>query len=879
MESQEIRQRFLDFFNSKNHRIVPSAPMVVKDDPTLMFTNAGMNQFKNIFLGSGTPTHTRIANSQKCLRVSGKHNDLEEVGRDTYHHTMFEMLGNWSFGDYFKEDAIAWAWEFLTVEMNLDKNRLYATVFGGSPQEKLEADNEARTIWKKHIAADRIIDGNRKDNFWEMGDSGPCGPCSEVHIDLRPDNERLQIPGSELINKDHPLVIEIWNLVFVQFNRKTDGSLENLPQKHVDTGMGFERLCMAMQGKTSNYDTDVFTPIIGKIELLSKLKYGIEKETDIAMRVIADHLRAVSFAIADGQLPSNVKAGYVIRRILRRAVRYAYSFLNQKEPFLYKLVPILTDTMGTQFPELNQQQSLIEKVIFEEEQGFLRTLFKGISLLNDIIRVTQSRNQKIIDGTDAFVLYDTYGFPFDLTALIANEQSFVVDQQGFENAMLQQKTRARKAAETDTDDWTVLREDDIEEFVGYDHTETDVFITRYRKIVKDKETWYQLVFQITPFYAESGGQIGDSGFIISNDEKIEILDTKKENKLSIHYVKELPVDINAKFKAVVDVKKRQNIMANHSATHIMHLALRRVLGEHVEQKGSLVHSDYLRFDFTHFQKMTTEEIRNVELLVNKEIRNNILLEEKRNLPIDEAKEMGATALFGEKYGDLVRVIRFGDSIELCGGTHVGATGSIGFFKITSESAIAAGIRRIEAITSDSAETMIFDKLDELSQINQSLKSSNNNTSDAVNQLIEENNILKQQIATFEKEQIKQIKKQLKSAGVNINGTTLIAQQIEVPNAAALKDIAFQLKGEMQNIICVLGAIVDNKPNLCIMIDENLVSSHSLNAGTIVREAAKAIQGGGGGQAFLATAGGKNAEGIEEAIKLAETKIKDSLVKI
>jgi alanyl-tRNA synthetase len=876
MQSIKIRESFLEFFKSKEHRIVSSAPMVIKNDPTLMFTNAGMNQFKDIFLGDSQAIHDRIANSQKCLRVSGKHNDLDEVGKDTYHHTMFEMLGNWSFGDYFKEEAIEWAWEFLTKKMQLNTDRLYITVFGGSVEENLEADDESRSIWAKHVAPEKILIGNRKDNFWEMGETGPCGPCSEIHIDLRPDQERKNLSGDKLVNENHPLVIEIWNLVFIQFNRKTNGQLVNLPQKHVDTGMGFERLCMALQNKTSNYDTDIFTPIINKIEKLSSKNYGSSEDTDIAMRVIADHLRAVAFSIADGQLPSNVKAGYVIRRILRRAVRYAYSFLDQKEPFMHKLVDTLVKGMGNYFPELAQQQQLIEKVIFEEEQSFLRTLEKGISLLNDIINVTKARQQKLISGLDAFILYDTYGFPFDLTELIVIENDLKIDKNEFDEAMQAQKYRARKAAETDTGDWTVLKQDDVEEFIGYNRTEAEVFITKYREIIKDKKKLYQLVFQITPFYAESGGQVGDTGYIESNGEKTEIIDTKNENNLIVHICKKLPSDINAKFRAVVNLKRRYNIMRNHSATHLMHNALRNVLGEHVEQKGSLVHPDYLRFDFTHFEKMTEEQIRKVEILVNDDIRKNVIVDEKRDIPIDEAKDMGAMALFGEKYGDLVRVIKFGESVELCGGTHVSATGEIGFFKIIHESAIAAGIRRVEAITGEEAEKYIYSKIDELNEINK-LFNKPKGSVEAVNSLINENKDIKNQISLLEKEKIKSIKLKLKNAATDFPKFKLIKGIIDVNDIAYLKDIAFQLKGELKGLVCILGAVVNDKPGLCIMIDDTLVTDYNLNAGIIIKKAAALIQGGGGGQAFLATAGGNNKEGIRDAIDLAENIIKEAIV--
>ncbi len=867
IESKQIRKSFIDFFQQKEHHIVASAPMVIKNDPTLMFTNAGMNQFKDIFLGNRPAQHPRIANSQKCLRVSGKHNDLEEVGHDTYHHTMFEMLGNWSFGNYFKKEAIAWAWEFLTEVMQVDVDRLYVTVFAGEQAEGLAGDDESRSYWKDHIAADRILDGNRKDNFWEMGDTGPCGPCSEVHIDLRDESERLKTDARSLINTSHPQVIEIWNLVFIQFNRKADGSLENLPDKHVDTGMGFERLCMVLQQKQSNYDTDVFTPIIGKIAEITGFNYGSSDKTDIAMRVIADHLRAVSFAIADGQLPSNVKAGYVIRRILRRAVRYYYSVLSCNEPLMCRLVETLSDQMGDYYPELKAQKAFIEKVISEEENTFLHTLDKGIKMLDNLIKEIKKEEYRIVSGKDAFILYDTYGFPFDLTDLIARENGLIVNRKEFEQAMEEQKNRARKASEVDKGDWIQLIEDEIEEFLGYELTETPVQITRYRKINQKGKDLYQLVFNITPFYAESGGQVGDTGYIASETERIEIFDTRYENNTIIHFTEKLPRDLNAVFDAVVDKERRNSTARNHSATHLMHFALREVLGTHVEQKGSLVNPDYLRFDFAHFQKMSAEEIRTVEMRVNQLIRENIDIDEKRDVPLVTARKLGAMALFGEKYGDTVRVIRFGDSVELCGGTHVDSTGNIGFFKIISESAIAAGIRRIEAITGLAAEKLAYAHADTLHEISQELKNPKN-IQEAVTHLIDENKQLRNQIEDFKKEGLKQVKSLLKQKVQRGENFSLIAEKVDNCDAGALKDLSYQLKSEIKNLVCILGSVSNDKASLSIMIDEDIVANRNLNAGIIVREAAKAINGGGGGQAFFATAGGSNPEGLHNAIAKA-----------
>lgn len=847
--------------------IVPSAPMVIKDDPTLMFTNAGMNQFKDIILGNVAPKNRRVADSQKCLRVSGKHNDLEEVGHDTYHHTMFEMLGNWSFGDYFKENAIAYAWEFLTDVMKLDKDRLYATVFEGNQDEGLAQDAEARKIWMHYLPEDRILFGNKKDNFWEMGDMGPCGPCSEIHIDLRPDVERALKPGRELVNKDHPLVIEIWNLVFMQYNRKADGSLENLPNHHVDTGMGFERLCMAVQGKTSNYDTDVFSPIIDEIARLSGIKYGEKEEADVAMRVVADHLRTIAFSITDGQLPSNVKAGYVIRRILRRAVRYAYTYLNQKDAFIYRLMPVLITVMGEHYPELKSQQVLIEKVIREEENAFLRTLDKGIRLLDRIIATTKEENFVTVPGNVAFELYDTYGFPLDLTELILREQGLVVNRREFQAEMAAQKARSRSAASVDTDDWIELINDDVQEFVGYDYTEVEVKITRYRKVVTKNKLFYHLVFNITPFYAEGGGQIGDSGLLIGKHEEIRILDTKKENGLTIHIVEKLPEDVLQTFVAKVDKDKRMLTANNHTATHLLDYALRKVLGTHVEQKGSYVSDEYLRFDFSHFQKMTDEELTEVASIVNRLIRRNLPLEEFRSIPIANAREMGALAVFGEKYGDLVRVIKYGDSIELCGGTHVAATGQIGFFKILSESSVSAGVRRIEAITADKAEEYINNTYRNLNEMVKILKS-NKNLLESVRALVEENEGLKKETEKFAKESLRLFKERLKNESRMYRDIRVIIAQVMVP-PAQMKDVAFQLRGEYDKFILIAGGVAAGKPHLTIMFSNNLVDEFGLNAGQIVREAAQEIKGGGGGQPFFATAGGSDPEGIEKAIKKAE----------
>ncbi|RUT73266.1 alanine--tRNA ligase [Ancylomarina longa] len=868
MNSSEIRQTFLNFFDSKQHKIVSSAPMVIKDDPTLMFTNAGMNQFKDIFLGNTPIKYKRISNSQKCLRVSGKHNDLEEVGHDTYHHTMFEMLGNWSFGDYFKKEAIDWAWELLIEVFKLPKDRIYATVFEGCEDDKLSRDNEASQYWSKYLPESHIINGNKKDNFWEMGETGPCGPCSEIHIDLRSDEERKILDGAKLINQDHPQVIEIWNLVFMQYNRKSNKSLESLPHQHVDTGMGFERLCMALQGKTSNYDTDVFQPIIQTIAKMGGKKYGEEEEIDISLRVIADHIRTIAFAITDGQLPSNNKAGYVIRRILRRAVRYGYTFLGFKDPFMYQLIPVLIEVMGQHFPELIKQQNLIEKVIKEEENSFLRTLENGIRLLDQIIVKTKADDFKVIPGKLAFELYDTYGFPLDLTELILKENDLVVNRKEFNLEMEAQKNRSRSATSIETGDWIEILKDDVEEFIGYDYLSTDVKITRYRKITSKGKDLYQLVFNITPFYGESGGQVGDTGYIEANGSKISILDTKKEHGLIVHLTNKIPEDPTTIFKAVVSDKKRTLTANNHTATHLMHYALRQVLGDHVEQKGSLVNPDHLRFDFSHFQKLTDEEIAKVELIVNQKIRENIAIDVKNNIPMTEAVNMGAMALFGEKYGDLVRVIKFNESVELCGGTHVNATGQIGLFKIVSESAISAGVRRIEAITADKAEHFINDKLNTLKEIEQIFKS-NQNLIKNIQDLMKENFGMKKNLDGFMKDRLKVLKNDLKANISVTKNISFITEPLVVQSAGDIKDIAFQLKGEVDNLVFISGADLEGKANLTIMFSDNLVKEFGLNAGVIIREAAKEIKGGGGGQAFFASAGGKDPKGLEKAIETAK----------
>ncbi len=864
MTSREIRESYKEFFRSKGHQIVPSAPMVIKGDPTLMFTNAGMNQFKDIILGHAEIKHPRVADSQKCLRVSGKHNDLEEVGHDTYHHTMFEMLGNWSFGDYFKREAIEWAWEYLTEVLGMDKDRLYVTVFEGSPAEGLNRDDEAAEIWGKLLPAERIINGNKKDNFWEMGDQGPCGPCSEIHVDIRPDAERQAIDGLTLVNQSHPQVIEIWNLVFMQYNRKADGSLELLPKRVVDTGMGFERLCMAIQGKTSNYDTDVFTPIIRAIATLTGIEYGADPKSDIAMRVIADHIRTIAFAITDGQLPSNAKAGYVIRRILRRAVRYGYTFLGRREAFMYSLIPVLIETMGDAYPELEAGRELIARVIKEEEESFLRTLETGIRLLDRKIDEARASKATTLSGSDAFVLYDTYGFPLDLTALILAEQGMMVDEQGFEAAMEEQRTRARNAAAVDAEDWQTVREGETS-FVGYDYVECDTEILRYRKVKQKNKEYYQVVLSDTPFYAEMGGQVGDSGALVLGDKTYRITDTKRENNLAVHLMDRLPEDVTASFTARIDLERRHAAEANHTATHLMHEALREVLGTHVEQKGSFVSPEVLRFDFSHFAKVEPEQLRQVEQLVNQRIRMNYPRQEYRNVPIAEAQKMGAMALFGEKYGDEVRVLQYGSSVELCGGTHVPATGSIGFFRIVSESSVAAGVRRIEAVTGAGAEKLLYAVEDTLLEI-KALFHNNPQLLTAIRKTIDEHEGLQQQVQEFAREKVAQFKASLLARREEMNGVRLfVIRESLLPEA--IKDLAFQLAGEVQESFLFVAGTADHegKCSLTLMLSKDLVESRGWNASTLLRSAAKHIQGGGGGQPHFATAGGKNAAGLTSAI--------------
>ena len=862
LTAKEIRESFKQFFASKEHQIVPSAPMVVKGDPTLMFTNAGMNQFKDIILGNVPRKYPRVADSQKCLRVSGKHNDLEEVGHDTYHHTMFEMLGNWSFGDYFKKEAINWAWEYLVEVLKLNPERLYATVFEGSPAEGLDRDNEAAGYWEQYLPKDHILNGNKHDNFWEMGDTGPCGPCSEIHIDLRSDEERAAVSGADMVNKDHPQVIEIWNLVFMQFNRKADGSLEPLPAKVIDTGMGFERLCMALQGKTSNYDTDVFQPIIKVIAGMAGTTYGTDKQQDIAMRVIADHIRTIAFAITDGQLPSNAKAGYVIRRILRRAVRYGYTFLDRKEAFMYKLLPVLIETMGDAYPELIAQKTLIEKVIKEEEESFLRTLETGIRLLDKKMEETKAAGKTVLNGVDAFTLYDTYGFPLDLTELILRENGMEADIEEFNKAMQKQKERARNAAAIETGDWITLKEGTTE-FVGYDYTEYEASILRYRQIKQKNQTLYQIVLDYTPFYAESGGQVGDTGWLIADDEKIDVIDTKRENNLPVHLVTKLPKDVTATFTAKINVKKRIQCECNHSATHLLHEALREVLGTHVEQKGSYVSPDSLRFDFSHFQKVTDEEIRKVEILVGEKIRANFPLEEHRNMPIAEAKALGAMALFGEKYGDEVRVVKYGSSVELCGGTHIPATGMIGSLHVIGESSIAAGVRRIEAVTAEGAEQFVYAQQDLIREL-RALMNHMPNLAQAMKKSIEENAEMKKQIEDYIREKSMRLKEEIVAKASESNGIKVM-QFVGKANADAMKNVAFQIKAETtDSFVFVAGIIDDNKCTLMLMLSDDLVKE-GLHAGKIVKEAAKHIQGGGGGQPHFATAGGKNMEGLSIAV--------------
>lgn len=953
MNAQQIRQQFLDFFESKGHKIVPSAPLVIKNDPTLMFTNAGMNQFKDYFLGNQQAPNKRVADTQKCLRVSGKHNDLEDVGHDTYHHTMFEMLGNWSFGDYFKEEAIAWAWELLTEVYKLDKDRLYVTVFEGDPKENLAFDQEAYDCWKKYIAEDRILRGNKKDNFWEMGDTGPCGPCSEIHIDLRPDNERQTVDGKTLVNNDHPQVIEIWNNVFMQYNRMADSSLQPLPDKHVDTGMGFERLVRAIEGKTSNYDSTVFMPLINKVEALSGVKYlggdpaaieGGSPKTDIAIRVIVDHIRAVAFTIADGQLPSNGGAGYVIRRILRRAVRYGFSFLNLKEPFFNQLVPVLAQEFGSTFPEIRQQQEFVQKVVLEEEISFLRTLENGLELLKTYIDVLNKKSSKIrkfksehlyifekkesqdrlndeffqflhkiseefkdiriapnlihmnvgdhrksdnnivydfvlnisseLDGEKAFILYDRYGFPIDLTQLIAKEHGWPVNIEVFNELLQKQKDRSRKAAETTKDDWVGVRYDNIVNetiFSGYDKIVVDpVIIIKYRKVEAKNKITYQIVLNETPFYAESGGQVGDTGYLQNAHEKIRIIDTVKENNLILHITEKLPENIDSEFRAEIDADRRVLIADNHSATHLLHAALKRVLGDHVNQKGSLVGPDYLRFDFSHFAKMTDEEVAAVERMVNQKIRENIALNEQRNIPIAEAQAQGATALFGEKYGDTVRVITFDKnySMELCGGTHVPATGQIGYFKITAETSVAAGVRRIEAITADKAEEFINQQV----SLVEEAKALLNNAKDlkkGIETLLNEKAELQKRLEALENAQVQQVKAELKQKVEAVNGLNFIAQRVSIGSAEAIKNLAFALRGEVDNLFLVLTAEIGGKPNITVMISDNLVKEKGFDAGKIIRELAKLVKGGGGGQPFYATAGGSDVSGLGAVLDAAK----------
>ena len=863
MTAKEIRDSYKKFFESKGHVIVPSAPMVIKDDPTLMFTNAGMNQWKDIILGTKDPEPRRRADTQKCLRVSGKHNDLEEVGHDTYHHTMFEMLGNWSFGDYFKEGAIDYAWEYLVDVLHLDPNDLYVTVFEGSPEENIPRDEEAARYWLKHVPADHIINGNKHDNFWEMGDTGPCGPCSEIHVDSRPLDQRGDVPGRDLVNKDDPQVIEIWNIVFMQFNRKADGSLEPLAMNVIDTGMGFERLVRMMQGKHSNYDTDIFQPIIKEEERITGKKYGESEETDVAMRVVADHLRAVAFSIADGQLPSNAKAGYVIRRILRRAIRYAYTFLGQKEAFIYRLLPVLIQEMGDAFPELPAQRELIARVMKEEEDSFLRTLEKGINMLQTAMDQLKAEGKNQLDGVQAFRLFDTYGFPLDLTQLICREHGFTVDEEQFDAEMQKQKERARNAAAVENGDWVDVAEGN-QQFVGYDYTEYECHILRYRKVTQKKNTFYELVLDYTPFYGEMGGQVGDTGVLVSEDETVEVIDTKRENNQSIHIVKALPKNINAQFMACVDTDKRAGSAANHTATHLLDYALKQVLGDHVEQKGSYVSANTLRFDFSHFQKVTDEELRQVERLVNDMIRQDIPLDEHRDTPMEEAKELGAIALFGEKYGDRVRVVRFGPSCEFCGGIHAQSTGRIGMFKIVSESSVAAGIRRIEALTGKTCEEAYYALEDSMRQI----KALFNNAKDlqgVIAKYIEEHDAMKKDIEAFRAQAVERMAKTLVEKAEVVNGVNVIKAVIPFEPSAA-KDLVFKIREALpENLLCVIGSTANEKPMLSVMLSDDMVSSHDLNAGKMVREAAHLIQGGGGGQPHYAQAGGKNLDGISAAV--------------
>ncbi|WP_242928100.1 alanine--tRNA ligase [Pontibacter vulgaris] len=876
MNSAEIRKQFLDFFASKQHQIVPSAPLVVKDDPTLMFINSGMAPFKDYFLGNKPAPYKRIADTQKCLRVSGKHNDLEEVGYDTYHHTMFEMLGNWSFGDYFKKEALAWSWELLTEVYKLPKDRLYVSVFQGDESENLPMDEDAFNIWKSMIAEDRILMGSKKDNFWEMGDTGPCGPCSEIHVDLRTEEERAQVDGKTLVNNDHPQVVEIWNNVFMEFNRLADGSLVKLPAQHVDTGMGFERLCMAIQGKRSNYDTDVFQPLIQFIAKEAGVTYGENEKTDIAIRVMADHIRAIAFAISDGQLPSNNKAGYVIRRILRRAVRYAFTFLNFKKPFLYKLAAVLADQMETVFPELKQQLSFVQRVIEEEENAFLRTLENGLKRL-DALEDKFKENNNTIDGKTAFELYDTFGFPLDLTALIARDKGLKVDEAGFSVEMEQQKNRSRNASASEQTDWVILQPDVVNEFIGYDVDTTESHIVRYRQVKTKNKSEYHIVLDKTPFYAESGGQVGDTGYLISATEQIEVLDTKKENDLILHITSKLPQNPEVAFKSQIDVERRNLIRKNHSATHLLHAALRKVLGEHVQQKGSLVSEKVLRFDFSHFAKIEEAQLREIEHIVNERVRQSIPLEEQRNTPIADAKAMGAMALFGEKYGEFVRVIAFDreHSVELCGGTHVYNTGEIGYFKIVSESSVAAGVRRIEALTAAAAEDYMQQQLNELNAVREVL-GSQSNISGAVEKLQEENKALQKQLEAFELKQLTTLKDSLVQKTQQLDGVNFVAEQVNVSNADYLKKLAFDMRQAVDNLVLILAAEIEGKPQIAVMLSDNLVSDKKLNASQMVRELAKEIKGGGGGQPFYATAGGKETAGLQaipaKALELVKSMI-------
>ena len=868
MTANEIRDSFKKFFESKGHTIVPSAPMVIKDDPTLMFTNAGMNQWKDIILGTRDPEPRRRTDSQKCLRVSGKHNDLEEVGHDTYHHTMFEMLGNWSFGDYFKEGAIDYAWEYLVDVLHLNPEDLYVTVFEGSKEEGLARDDEAASYWAKHVPADHIINGNKHDNFWEMGDTGPCGPCSEIHLDSRTPEEKAKVPGRELVNMDDPQVIEIWNIVFMQFNRKADGSLEPLSMNVIDTGMGFERLVRAMQGKHSNYDTDIFQPIIKEICALSGKEYGKDEKTDVAMRVCADHLRAVAFSIADGQLPSNAKAGYVIRRILRRAVRYAYTFLGQKEAFMYKLVPVLVREMGEAYPELKAQQELITRVMMEEEDSFLRTLEKGINLLSAAMEELKAQGKNTLDGVQAFRLFDTFGFPLDLTELICRENGFTVDEKQFDEEMQKQKERARNAAQVENSDWVELREGE-QQFVGYDYTEYECHILRYRKVTQKKNVFYEIVLDNTPFYGEMGGQVGDTGVLVSENETVDVVDTKRENNQSIHIVKKMPEHPEADFMACVDTDKRDASAANHTATHLLDYALKQVLGDHVEQKGSYVSADTLRFDFSHFQKVTDEELRKVERMVNEMIRADYPLDEHRDTPIEEAKKLGAVALFGEKYGDKVRVVRFGPSAEFCGGIHAKSTGRIGMLKIVSESSVAAGIRRIEALTGKQCEEALYALEDTMRGIRELFNNAKDLKS-VIAKYIDEHESMKKSIEKFEAQAVERTKNVLLEKAQDVNGVKVIKAVLPLKPQAA-KDLVFKLREAVpENLFAVIGTNAEQKPLLSVMISDDLVKERQLNAGKMVREAAKLIQGGGGGQPHYASAGGKNVDGLSAAVdKLVE----------